>query len=168
MTLEDAGPDQALASPLDERASVAVGGLLTVVTSYVFGVAAVPVALFLLRDRIGRRAAIWGSLGSACVAAVIGLGPAWQWWRASGDMAMNYPGIWSIDPSTFSIVLPFVAAVLVLVLCLVAMNRRTPEQDPDDEAPARPEGYRPFKGPDLLAIAAALIYFAVIQPAWFF
>lgn len=167
MTPEDGTLPRRLARPLDERAGVAVGGLLTIITSYALGVVAVPAALFLLRDRLGRRAVIWGSLGSACVATVLALGSAWQWWKVNSEMVVEYPGLWSIDPNTVAIILPFLAGVLVVVLCLVGMSRHPPAID-HDASPPDPAAYQPFKGVDLAVMAAVLIYLIAVQPTWFF
>lgn len=180
--------------PLDERASLAVGGVLTLMMSSILGVVVIPAAMFLLRDRIGRRAVIWASLGSACVGGVMSLGVAWQWWKLRGEEMSDYRSLSSFDLSTLSQVGPVVAAVVVIVLCLAALNARPAPSLDDDEADIdedevdeaglveqvtladdeladgdiTPRTYALFGRSDVAVILVTLAYLFAVQPYWFY
>jgi hypothetical protein len=156
-----------MSMPLDARASAAVGGVLLVIAPYAFGVVAIPAALFLLRDRIGQKAVIWGSLAAACVGFVLGLSSAWQWWKANGAMASSYPDVLGVDSSTLLLVMPVVAAVVVAALSILAMNRPR-SADPGMSPLTDPSPYRPFGTADAVVILVSLAYLALIQPGWFY
>jgi hypothetical protein len=153
--------------PLDARSSIAVGGLLTVLASYALGVVAVPAALYLLRDRVRRGTVIWGSLASACVAGALALGPAWQWWRTSGYVLSSYAGASLFDPNTLSLVLPLMAALVVLLLGIRALIQRPPEDDAY-EAPAHPHVRRTFATTDYVVMVATLAYLLAVESSWLF